>query len=50
MSGGLRISELTNLRWCDLDLHEGILNVVASKTAAGVRQVILEPSWYNSRS
>jgi len=43
MAGGLRISELTHLRWRDLDLHEGLLNIAASKTAAGVRQVVLEP-------
>jgi len=43
MAGGLRISELINLRWRDLDLREGILTVAASKTAAGVRQVVLEP-------
>lgn len=34
---GLSVSELTNLRWRDLDLREGVLNVAASKTAAGVR-------------
>lgn len=43
MAGGLRISELVNLRWRDLDLREGVLTVAASKTAAGVRQVVLEP-------
>ena len=43
MAGGLRVSELTHLRWRDLDLREGLLNVAASKTAAGVRQVVLEP-------
>jgi integrase len=43
MAGGLRISELTNLRWRDLNLRDGLLNVAASKTPAGVRQVILEP-------
>lgn len=37
------MSELTHLRWRDLDLREGRLNVAASKTAAGVRQVLLEP-------
>ena len=42
-AGGLRVSELTHLRWRDLDLREGVLNVVASKTAAGVRQVVLDP-------
>jgi integrase len=43
MAGGLRVSELTHLRWRDLNLLEGMLNVAASKTAAGVRQVVLEP-------
>lgn len=43
MAGGLRVSELTHLRWRDLDLRQGLLNVAASKTAAGVRQVVLEP-------
>jgi integrase len=43
MAGGLRVSELTHLRWRDLDLQDGLLNVSASKTAAGVRQVVLEP-------
>jgi integrase len=43
MAGGLRVSELTHLRWRNLDLREGLLNVVTSKTAAGVRQVVLEP-------
>jgi len=43
MAGGLRVSELTHLRWRDLDLRNGLLNVSTSKTAAGVRQVVLEP-------
>jgi len=43
MAGGLRVSELTHLRWRDVDLHNGLLNVAASKTAAGVRQVVLDP-------
>lgn len=43
MAGGLRVSELTHLRWRDLDLHDGLLHVAASKTAAGIRQVVLEP-------
>jgi integrase len=43
MAGGLRVSELTHLRWRDLDLQDGLLNVTASKTAAGIRQVVLEP-------
>ena len=43
MGGGLRVSELTHLRWRDVDLREGLLNVAVSKTAAGVRQVVLDP-------
>ncbi len=43
MAGGLRVSELTHLRWHDLDLTQGTLYVSASKTAAGVRQVALDP-------
>lgn len=43
MARGLRISELTNLRWRDLNLRDGLLTVAASKTPAGVRQVVLEP-------
>jgi integrase len=43
MAGGLRVSELTHLRWRDVDLREGVLNVAVSKTAAGVRQVVLDP-------
>lgn len=43
MAGGLRVSELTHLRWRDVDLRNGILNVAASKTPAGVRQVVLDP-------
>jgi integrase len=43
MAGGLRVSELTHLRWCDLDLRDGSLSVAASKTEAGVRRVTLDP-------
>jgi len=43
MAGGLRVSELTHLRWRDLDLKAGILRVPVSKTAAGLREVVLEP-------
>jgi integrase len=43
MAGGLRVSELTHLRWRDVDLRDGSLAVTASKTAAGVRRVALEP-------
>jgi integrase len=42
MAGGLRVSELTHLRWRDVDLGEASLHVGASKTAAGVRRVSLE--------
>ncbi|MCW3020344.1 MAG: integrase family protein [Solirubrobacterales bacterium] len=40
---GLRISELTALRWRDLDLAAGRLHVRASKTDAGIRTVDLLP-------
>jgi integrase len=43
VAGGLRVSELTHLRWRDIDLREGVLNVAVSETAAGVRQVVLDP-------
>jgi integrase len=43
MAGGLRVSELTHLRWRDLDLRDGSLSVATSKTAAGVRRVVLDP-------
>jgi integrase len=43
MAGGLRVSELTHLRWKDVDLRGGSLAVTAAKTAAGVRAVTLEP-------
>jgi integrase len=43
MAGGLRVSELTHLRWRDLDLRDSSLSVAASKTAAGVRRVSLDP-------
>jgi integrase len=43
MAGGLRVSELTHLRWRDIDLAKGVLNVAASKTPAGIRQVVLDP-------
>jgi integrase len=42
MAGGLRVSELTHLRWRDLDLANGVLRVEVSKTDAGVRTVALE--------
>ncbi len=43
MAGGLRVSELINLRWRDLDLTGAVLHVPVSKTEAGLRPVHLEP-------
>ena len=43
MAGGLRVSELTHLRWRDVDLRAGSLAVTAAKTPAGIRAVSLEP-------
>lgn len=43
MAGGLRVSEVAGLRWCDIDLAAGRLRVTASKTEAGVRVVDLSP-------
>lgn len=43
MAGGLRVSEVTGLRWRDVNLAIGRLTVTASKTEAGVRDVDLEP-------
>jgi integrase len=43
MAGCLRVSELTHVRWRDIDLGDGSLSVAASKTAAGVRRVALDP-------
>jgi integrase len=43
MAGGLRVSELTHLRWRDVDLRAGSLAITAAKTPAGVRAVSLEP-------
>jgi integrase len=40
---GLRISELTALRWRDVDLTSGRLQIRASKTDAGIRRVDLLP-------
>jgi integrase len=37
--GGLRISELLDLRWRELDLPSGRLHVRAAKTAAGTRVI-----------
>jgi len=36
---GLRIGEALSLRWCDVDLARGTIEVRASKTDAGVRTV-----------
>ena len=41
---GLRIGELLDLRWRDVDLTAGRITVRASKTDAGVRQVDMLPS------
>ena len=41
---GLRISELCQLRWRDLDLATGKLHIVASKTDAGERIVDVSPA------
>jgi len=43
IAGGLRVSELVNLRWRDIDLPGAVLHVPVSKTEAGVRPVHLEP-------
>jgi integrase len=40
---GLRVSELTALRWRDVDLAGGKLHVADAKTDAGVRDVDLSP-------
>jgi integrase len=41
--GGVRIGEALALRWCDVDLAAGRLNVRDSKTDAGIREVDLLP-------
>jgi len=41
---GLRIGELLDLRWRDVDLTGGRIHVRASKTDAGVRQVDMLPA------
>lgn len=40
---GLRIGELLALRWNEVDLAQGKLNVRASKTDAGIRLVDIQP-------
>jgi hypothetical protein len=42
--GGLRIGELCNLRWRDVDLARGMLTVAESKTDAGERAVARSPA------
>ncbi len=44
---GLRIGELTALRWRDVDLAGNRITVHASKTDAGVRQIDLLPVLHN---
>ncbi|MEI2702132.1 MAG: tyrosine-type recombinase/integrase [Baekduia sp.] len=41
---GLRIGEAVALRWRNVDLASGRLNVEDSKTAAGVRYVMMQPA------
>jgi integrase len=43
MAGGLRVSEVTGLRWRNVDLAGGRLTVEKSKTEAGLRTVDLTP-------
>lgn len=43
MFSGLRIGELAELRWRDVDLASGWLTVCSSKTDAGVRRIELLP-------
>jgi integrase len=43
MAGGLRVSEVTHLRWRDVNLASATLKVIASKTDAGIREVDIEP-------
>src|SRR5207249_4487824 len=43
MAGGLRASEVTELRWRDVNLAARTITVAKSKTDAGVRLVELDP-------
>jgi len=43
MAGGLRVSEVTGLRWGEINLASYRLSVVRSKTDAGRREVDLAP-------
>jgi integrase len=42
MAGGLRVGEVTALKWRDIDLASGVPRVAASKTEAAVRLVALD--------
>jgi integrase len=44
MGGGLRVSEVTGLRWCDVDIAAGTFSVIDSKTEAGKRTVSIDAS------
>jgi hypothetical protein len=46
LAGGERASEVTNVRWRDVDLKAGVLRIVQSKTEAGRREVSSSPSWF----
>src|SRR5439155_8549231 len=41
---GLRIGEMISLRWTDVDLARGTINVRRSKTPAGIRTIYLLPA------
>jgi integrase len=43
LAGGQRVSEVTALRWRDIDLAGGWLLIADSKTEAGVRRIELAP-------
>ncbi len=43
LSTGLRISELVNLTWNDVDFDEGIISVKGSKTDASFRSIPITP-------